>query len=193
MEIVNDSVIQQILKRSNEKDSKMSEDIRIQIYLQREKEWTQAVEPTPFMLSIINNDISDSLRDDLVVQSDNFGYVTFGEHILTNLYGANVAVSIKTDNYDQSQDDWWQLMFIDEIGESFARECEFDSSAGIFSEDMIIKISDTNTGEFLGILNSATPCDITEDSLEKVKKIEPVPLSNITPIGNYKIYHIYKK
>ena len=110
----------------------MSEDIRIQIYLQREKEWTQAVEPTPFMLSIINNDISDSLRDDLVVPSDKFGYVTFGEHILTNIYGANVAVSIKTDNYDQSQDEWWQLMFIDENGESFGRECEFDSSGGIF-------------------------------------------------------------
>ena len=189
-EIVNDSIIQQILKSSNEKDSKMSEDIRIQIYLQREKEWTQAVEPTPFMLSIINNDLADSLRDDLVVQSDKFGHVTFGEHILTNIYGANVAVSIKTDNYDQSQDDWWQLMFIDENVESFARECEFDSSAGIFSEDMIIKISDTNTGEFLGILNSATPCDVTEESLEKASKIEPVPLNNITPIGNYKISYL---
>jgi hypothetical protein len=189
-EIVNDSVIQQILKRSNEKDSKMSEDIRIQIYLQREKEWTQAVEPTPFMLSIINNDISDSLRDDLVVPSDKFGYVTFGEHILTNIYGANVAVSIKTDNYDQSQDEWWQLMFIDENGESFARECEFDSSAGIFSEDMIIKISDTNNGQFLGILNSATPCDVTEESLEKASKIEPVPLNNITPVGHYKISYL---
>lgn len=189
-EIVNDSVIQQVLKRSNERDSEMSEDIRIQIYLQREKEWTQAVESTPFMLSIINNDLADSLRDDLVVQSDKFGHVTFGEHILTNMYGANVAVSIKTDNYDQSQDEWWQLMFIDENGESFARECEFDSSAGIFSEDMIIKISDTDTGEFLGILNSATPCDVTEESLEKASKIELVPLENITPIGHHKISYL---
>ena len=189
-ELVQDPMIQQVLKRSNEKDSKMSEDIRIQIYLQREKEWIKALEPTPFMFSIINNDVADFLRDGLIIQSDKFGYVTFGEHILTNIYGANIAVSIKTDNYDQSQDEWWQLMFRDEDGEPFARECDFDSSAGIFSEDIIVKINDTNNGQFIGILNSATPCDVTEESLEQEIKIEPVPLDNITTIGHYKISYL---
>jgi len=188
-QLVNETIIQQVLKKSNDKDSKMSNDIRTQIYILLEKEWTTSPEITSFMNSTINNDVSDFLRDNLVISSEKFGHVTFGEHILTNIYGANVAVSIKTDNYDQSQDDWWQLMLKDEDGEPFARECEFDESAGIFSEDIIIKIFD-KSGEFIGILNSATPCDVTQESLQKEDKIEYVSLDNITPIGNYKISYL---
>ena len=162
-EMVRHPIIQNSLKSANEKDSKMSSDIRTQIYVQREKEWTSSQKITPFMNSIIDNDVSDFLRDNLVIQSDEFVHVTFGEHILTNMYGPNVAVSIKTDNYDQSQDEWWQQSYRDIDGQPFARECEFDSSAGIFSEDIVIKINDLN-GEFIGILNSATPCDVTQDS-----------------------------
>jgi len=188
-QLVREPIIQQILKRSNEKDSKMSNDIRTQIYILLEKEWTNSVEDTSFMESTINNDVSDFLRGNLVIPSEKFGHVTFGEHILTNTYGANVAVSIKTDNYDQSQDDWWQFMLKDEDGEPFARECEFDSSAGIFSEDIIIKILDEN-GEFIGMLNSATPCDVTQESLIEGTPIEYVPLDNITPVGDYKISYL---
>jgi len=188
-DLVRNSIIQNALKNANEKDSKMSDDIRAQIYVQREKEWTSSQKITPFMNSIIDNDVSDFLRDNLVVQSDEFAYVTFGEHILTNMYGPNVAVSIKTDNYDQSQDEWWQQSYRDIDGQPFARECEFDSSAGIFSEDLVIKIKDSN-GEFIGILNSATPCDVTQKSSEVITKIEPVPLDNITTIGHYKISYL---
>jgi hypothetical protein len=188
-ELVRDPIIQNALMSANQKDSKMSDDIRVQIYAQREKEWTSSQKATPFMNSIINNDVSDFLRDNLVIQSEEFGYVTFGEHILTNFYGPNVAVSIKTDNYDQSQDDWWQLSYRENAGLPFARECEFDSSAGIFSEDLIIKIHDEN-GQFIGILNSATPCDVTQKAAESRTKIEPVPLENITPIGHYKISYL---
>ena len=188
-ELVRDPIIQNALKIANQKDSKMSEDIRTQIYVQREKEWTTSQTSTPFMNSIIENDVSDFLRDNLVIESDGFGFVTFGEHILTNEFGPNIAVSIKTDNYDQSQDEWWRQSYRDIDGQPFARECEFDSSAGIFSEDLVIKIHDEN-GQFMGILNSATPCDVTLKSAEQVATIEPVPLDNITPIGHYKISYL---
>jgi len=183
-ELVRKPIIQEALKKSIEKDEKMDSDIRTQIKAQREKEWTSSIEPTPFMLSIINNDISDFLRDNLVIQSEDLGDVVFGEHILTNLYGPNVAVSIKTDNYDQSNDNWWKES--EKIGNPFARQCDFDESAQMFSEDIIVKIWD-DKGEFIGIMNSATPCDVTQRSTEIETKIEPVPLDNITPIGQYKI------
>jgi len=159
-ELVHAPIIQKSLKLSNEKDSKISEDIRIQIYIQREKEWINSKELTPLMKSIIYNDVSNFLRDNLIIQSVIFDNVTFGEHILTNIYGGNVAISTRTDNYDQSNDDWWQQSFDDKEGQPFARECEFDSSAEIFSEDLIIKIKDNDSGEFIGMLNSATTCDV---------------------------------
>ena len=183
-EIVNDPIIQQALIKSNEEFSVMSSSVREQIMGQREKEWTSAQKLTPFMHSIINNDISDFLRDNLVIQSDEFADIVFGEHILTNIYGPNVAVSIKTDNYDQSNDDWWQES--KKIGRPLARQCDFDESAQMYSEDIVVKIFD-NDGEFIGIMNSATPCDVTQKASETETKIEPVPLDNITPIGKYKI------
>ncbi len=182
--LVSDPKIQTSLKESNEKDSKISPLTRLQIYAPREIEWITAKDPTPFMLSIINNDIADFLRNNLVIQSEEFGDIVFGEHILTNLYGPNVAVTIKTDNYDQSNDNWWKES--EKIGNPFARQCDFDESAQMFSEDIIVKIWD-DKGEFIGIMNSATPCDITQKSTEIETKIEPVPLDNITPIGHYKI------
>ena len=188
-ELVRHPIIQDALKISNQQDSKMSDDIRAQIYFQREKEWTSSLENTPFMNSVIDNEVSEFLRDNLVIESEEFRAVTFGEHILTNQYGPNIAVSIKTDNYDQSQDEWWQQSFKDIDGQPFARECEFDSSAGIFSEDLVINIHDEN-GKFIGILNSATPCDVTSKSTEVEIKIEPVSLDNITPIGKYKISYL---
>lgn len=188
-ELVRQPIIQNALKIANEHDSKMSEDIRAQIYFQREKEWTSSLKNTPFMNSVIQNDVSDFLRENLVIESKEFGKLTFGEHILTNQWGPNIAVSVKTDNYDQSQDDWWQQSYHDIDGHPFARECEFDSSAGIFSEDLVIKIHDDD-GNFIGILNSATPCDVTIKSTKVETKIEPVPLDNITKIGKYKISYL---
>jgi len=124
--LVDKPIIQNALKSSNQKDSKMKEDIRNQIYNLREKEWTTSEQPTPFMDSIIDNDIADFLRDNLVIRSDEVGDLVFGEHILTNLYGPNVAVSIRTDNYLQSNDDWWQQAK-NEPEKEFGRDCEFDS------------------------------------------------------------------
>ena len=190
LKLVSEPEIQLALKNSNERDSKMSQDIRTQIYLQKEKEWIQAQKNTPFMNSIINNDMSRFLHNNHIIQSDKFGYLSFGEHILTNIYGPNVSVSIKTDNYDQSNDDWWQIAYRDERGEPFARTCEFDSSAGMFSEDIVIKITDNDTGQFIGILNSATPCNVTKESLEEEVKIIPVPLDNISPVGLSKISYL---
>ena len=182
--IVKGPIIQQALMESNEEFNKMSTSVRGDIIDRREKEWTSAPEPTPFMLSIINNDIADFLRENLVIPSDEFGDIVFGEHILTNVYGPNVAVTIKTDNYDQSNDNWWKEA--EKGGNPFARQCDFDESAQMFSEDIVVKIWD-DRGEFIGIMNSATPCDVTQKSTEVETEIEPIPLDNITPIGKYKI------
>jgi len=185
-ELVNNPIIQNAVKNSNQKDSKMKEDIRNQIYNLRETEWTRSLQPTPFMNSIIENDIADFLRDKLVIRSVEVGDVVYGEHILTNLYGPNVAVSIRTDNYLQSNDDWWQLAKNEPDELPFARECEFDSSAEMFSEDLVVGIFDEN-GQLIGIMNSATPCDVTQAYLDADKTIVPVPEEEWSKTGTHKI------
>ena len=186
-ELVKKPIIQNALKDSNLKDSEMAEDIRTQIYVQREKTWTMSLNPTPFMMSIFNNNVADFLKENHVIRSEEFGDVVFGEHILTNLYGPNVAVSEITDNYLQSNDEWWQQMFHDPEQMPFARECEFDSSAQMFSEDLVIGIFDEK-GDLIGIMNSATPCDVTQNSLEADKSIKQVPEEKLSDIGKHKIF-----
>lgn len=155
-EIIKEPIIQRALIESNEEFSEMSPLVRERIMAQREKEWTSAPELTPFMFSIINNDISNFLSGNLMIPSEEFGDIVFGEFILTNHYGANVAITVRTDNYDQSNDDWW-LEVIEK--EELVRQCDFDESAQMYSEDIILKIIDNN-GEFIGIVNAATPCDV---------------------------------
>jgi hypothetical protein len=188
-DLVNEPIIQNALKISNKKDSQMGEDIRTQIYVQREKIWTTAIQPTPFMNSIFENDVADFLRDNHVIRSEEFGDVVFGEHILTNLFGPNVAVSVITDNYLQSNDDWWQQAIHEQDKVEFARECEFDSSAQMFSEDLIIGIYDEN-GQLIGMMNSATPCDVTQASLNADKSIDTVPEEKLSDIGKFKISYL---
>jgi hypothetical protein len=182
--IVNDPIIQEALKKSNQEFGEMSPEVREQIIDQRELEWTTADEETPFMRSIIYNEISDFLNGNLVIPSQEFGDLAFGEHILTNIYGPNVAVTVRTDNYDQSNDDWWEES--ERIGRPLVRQCDYDESAKMYSEDIVVKIFD-KTGEFIGIMNSATPCDVTKKGLQTESKIKAVPFDNITEIGKYKI------
>ena len=185
--LVKEPIIQNALKISNQKAEDMDEDIRNQINVMNEKTWTESINPTPFMMSIFENDVADFLRDNHVKPSEEFGDVVFGEHILTNIYGPNVAVSVITDNYLQSNDDWWQQMFQDPEHKRFARECEFDSSAQMFSEDLVIGIFDEK-GELIGIMNSATPCDVTQDYLDADKSIKPVIEERFSDIGKHKIF-----
>ena len=154
--IVADPKLIEALKSDNEKYSLMKKPYD---YInQKEIEWIESGdEVTPFMESIIYNQVSDYLRDNLVFDSENFGEVVFGELILTNKFGANTAITVKSDNFDQAAEDWWKKS---EQYDLFVKSCEWDDSAAMKSEDVIIRIEEN--GEFLGILNSATPCDVLQ-------------------------------
>jgi hypothetical protein len=164
LEIVTDPIIQNALKSSNEEFSKMSPSILEKHMETKEKEWISAIKPTPFMNSVMNNHVADFLIERTLISSDEFGDIVFGEHILSNSKGANVAVTVRTDNYDQSNDDWWSLA--NNVG-LLIRECDWDESAQMFSQDIVIRIHDEND-EFLGIMNSATPCDVLEEEFSEV-------------------------
>ena len=71
-------------------------------------------------------------------------------------YGANVAITIRTDDYNQGDEIWW--IKAKENNVQF-RDTTWDQSAGIYSADIIVAIFDNN-GQFIGVLNAATPVKI---------------------------------
>ena len=182
-------IIQNALLKSNEKHALMDPDIRDQIFFQREKTWTSADTPTPFMVSIIENDVADFLRENHVIHVEENNDIVYGEHILTDRFGPNVAVSVKTDNYLQKNDDWWIRARNIPNDLPFARECEFDSSAQMYSEDLVVGIYD-KSGQLIGIMNSATPCDVTQEAADAEVIILPVDPKDYTAIGVYKIEYL---
>jgi glyoxylase-like metal-dependent hydrolase (beta-lactamase superfamily II) len=122
---------------------------------QKDQEWlkTPMNSPSPFMSAIIESNISDLLREKSTIVTDQFGDVMFPEIIITNAHGANVAQSIRTEDYNQADESWWLRAKTVPI---HFREVSWDPSAEIFSSDIIIRIVDED-GNFIGVLNAATP------------------------------------
>jgi len=92
----------------------------------------------------------------LVVESEDYGELLFPEMILTNAKGVNVASTDRTFNYIQSNQEWWIVASENDV---LVRNCGFDRSIKMNSEDIIIQIFDDDR-EFIGILNSASTCDV---------------------------------
>lgn len=157
-ELMKDPAIQETLIRSNQEFSSFTDEELLE--LKEKKLWPKPEdEPTEFQLSIINNEVADILRNNLKVESADYGELQFPEMILTNVKGANVASTDRTYNYIQFFDEWWIVASENKV---LVRECGYDRSIQMNSEDIIIQIFDKK-GDFIGILNSASTCDVISD------------------------------
>jgi hypothetical protein len=128
----------------------------IALYItQKDQEWIDTPKNilTPFMGALIENNISDILREKSTIPTEQFGDILFPEIIITNVYGANVAQSIRTEDYNQADEGWWIRAKSETVQ---IREVSWDESAGIYSADIIVRIVDEQ-GNFIGVLNAATP------------------------------------
>lgn len=145
-------IIQAVID-SNEKFEVM--DDPIQYIVEKDAEWKNQPKNknSPFMSTLIENPIAKILKTKSIISTEEFGDVLFPEIIVTNAYGANVAITIRTDDYNQGDEIWW--IKAKENNVQF-RDTTWDQSAGIYSADIIIAIFDNN-GQFIGVLNAATP------------------------------------
>ncbi len=123
---------------------------------QRENEWTTTDWEviTPFMHELIENNVSDLLREHANNYPSSIGveFDMYPEIILTNSFGVNIAQTGKTTDYLQSDELWWirakaDLLYISEI--------HYDQSADVYSADIALRIND-NLGEFLGVIKAVT-------------------------------------
>ena len=110
-------------------------------------------ELTPFMGTVLENEVANFLKQKSIIPTDEFGDVLFPEIIITNTYGANVAITTRTSDYDQADESWWIKAINEQVQ---VRDIAWDESAGINSADIVIRIVDDN-GKFIGVLKAATP------------------------------------
>ena len=139
--------------RDSEQELQEMEDVYL-IIEQREKEWTDtSLEViTPFIQELIDNKVSEQLREHANKYQESFGYDLYPEIFVTNTYGVNIAQTGKTSDYIQNDELWWIRAKQDGL---YISEIHYDESADVYSADIALRIND-NLGEFLGVIKAVT-------------------------------------
>ncbi|MFH1364928.1 MAG: HAMP domain-containing protein [Candidatus Aenigmatarchaeota archaeon] len=138
---------QDIVMKSNQEFEKLGD---IQFYIdEMDSDWTSKPkeEITSFMQEILDNELSNELKEKIEFYEETYGYKLYGEIFVTNKYGANVAQTGKTSDYYQADEEWWQIAKRDGF---YMRDVEYDESSDVFSTDIGMRIDDGN-GNFIGV------------------------------------------
>jgi len=126
---------------------------------QRENEWTTTDWEviTPFMHELIENNVSDLLREHANNYPSSIGvaFDMYPEIILTNSFGVNIAQTGKTTDYLQSDELWWMRAKSDLL---YISEIHYDQSADVYSVDIGYRVNDSRGG-FLGVIKAVTNVD----------------------------------
>ena len=176
-----DSAIKESLIESNQKFDELGSEEAIYEYIdKKDQEWVsvEKEEITPFMQELLSNEISENLRDKLGYWENTKGHIVFGEIFATNKYGANVFQTGKTSDYNQRDEDWWEL---GKERDYYLGGIEYDRSADMTSMDIIIRILDDD-GNFIGVLKSVLSFDmiqslVAESSFKDIGLAENMDIS----------------
>ena len=154
-EFISVSDVRQSLRDSNQEFQEI--DDVYSIIDHREIEWTNTNFEviTPFMQELLDNKISDQLREHASTYQESFGYEMYPEIFVTNAFGVNIAQTGKTSDYIQNDELWWIRANQDGV---YISEVHYDESADVYSADIALRIND-NLGEFLGVIKAVTNVD----------------------------------
>jgi signal transduction histidine kinase/CheY-like chemotaxis protein len=121
------------------------------IVKQRDELWRSNSDASRKLIRpLIVNKLSRDIRSRLRKLDEIAGYTIFGEVFFTNRYGANVAQSARTEDYEQSDEPWWQNAQADGV---FVGDIYYDESAQIYSVEICLRIDDDN-GELRGVMKA---------------------------------------
>ena len=110
---------------------------------------TKKAAVTPFMAGLTNNTLARHLREIFIYRfGQQYGFTLIQEIIVTNKYGANIAISSKTTDYNQSDEEWWQQARDKGV---FVGRIAYDESVSSYGINLAIRIDDTK-GRFAGVL-----------------------------------------
>lgn len=146
----NSTLLRQAVEDSNLRFQKL-DDIQTDI-CEIDKEWAAAPkdEITPFMRKLMENRLSQDLRNKVAFYKKKYGYRLFGEIFVTNKYGANIGQTSKTTHYRQDDESWWQKAKTSGFS---IKDVAYDKSSGVYSTDIGIRIDDEN-GNFIGVMKA---------------------------------------
>ncbi|UCD15785.1 MAG: HAMP domain-containing protein [Candidatus Omnitrophota bacterium] len=145
-----DLILQDALIKSNEEFGQIE---NIEEYInQKDEEWvaTPAGKLNPFIRGLIDNRASEELIEKINFLEEKYDYRVFSEIFAANKYGAVAALTQKTSDYYQADEQWWQAAKEEGV---HVGDIEYDRSAAVYSIDICIRV-EGEAGDFLGVLKA---------------------------------------
>ncbi|MDD4203319.1 MAG: PAS domain S-box protein, partial [Candidatus Omnitrophica bacterium] len=162
----------------------------IQTYIdQQDRIWvgSDRTAVTPFMEALIRNSFSQNLKSLRSYLKTLYGEDVFGEIFVTNKYGAIIALTNKTSDFFQADEQWWQEAKKNGL---LVHDIEYDKSSESYSLSISFPIKDVS-GNFLGVVKAVLNIDqifnaITRISERIIKEqnIESLEIKLFTKDGN---------
>jgi two-component system sensor kinase FixL len=162
-----DLVLQETIAESNREFEKLE---NLQKYIdEQNNEWISAEKgtTTPLVQELLNNKLSNGLREKIGFHEKKHGYKVFGEVFVTNKYGANAALTKKTSDYRQDDELWWEKAREDGL---YVSDVEYDESSCIHSTAIAIR-TDDKEGNFNGVVKVVLNIEEAIDIIKKTKEI----------------------
>jgi len=117
---------------------------------QRDSEWQRNPKTvTPFMESLMNNE--SALIAKALIEHDKEDLVPLISIVITNAYGVNTAITEKTQDYKQSDEQWWGKTKAE--GVYIMSGSGSEEHTGLYTAEISITIND-NLGNFIGIIKA---------------------------------------
>ena len=161
-----DLILQKAVLESNKEFAGLD---NIQAFIDwQEREWTSVPKETitPFMHKLINNQLSQELREKKEFYEQSYGHKIFSEIFVTNKYGAIAAQMNKTTDYRQDDEEWWQSAKKDGL---YVSDIAYDESTEVYSTDIGINVNDQD-GNFIGAMKVVLNI---EDAINKIMELKP--------------------
>ncbi|MBI5352767.1 MAG: GAF domain-containing protein [Chloroflexi bacterium] len=102
----------------------------------------------PLVFSKINNFTAFQLRTYRDTYPENV------ELFVTDKYGAVIAATNRTSDYNQSDETWWQTAYNNGVGANYIGSIEYDESAKVYSINMAVPIYASGTTRVIGVLRT---------------------------------------
>jgi len=162
-----DLILQETVAESNREFQNIE---NLQQYIdKKDSEWISAKKGTtiPLLRELMNKRLSKELRKIMGFHEKKYGYKVFGEVFVTNKYGATVALTEKTSDYRQDDEQWWQKAKEDGL---CVCDLEYDESSGVHSTTIAIR-SDDEEGNFAGVIKVVLNIEETIDIIKKIREV----------------------
>ena len=162
------SMIQQALFQSNQDFADI--DNPEEYMNQKDKVWISALtgEQSGFIKEILNNKLSDQLRNDFILfWKKKHGYKIYEEVFITNKYGAIIAATNRTSDYKQDDEEWWQVARDKNF--YIGSDIEYDESSGVNCLPISVRINNKE-GDFIGLIKALISLDTLVSLTEMVSR-----------------------